>query len=428
MGGHANRLQARRAIPVDRDAGNVVEPGQPGDDATDVEARLTSGLTTTHDEVLDVGGRHRRHLGHQRGHDLGRHVVGPEVDERTLAGTPDRATGGGDDHCFGHAVQGSDEQPTATNPLRCVLTCRPMSNIVALDVGGTSIKSGVVSLDLISADAGDRRADDAVTLGPSIPTRSTESADVVLGQLAEAVTSVMAVARDEIVGLAIAFPGPFDVAGGRRLDSRPAQVRVDLRARSPRRAPCSIGTHRLPRAGLPIEFARDSESAGMGEAVFGAGVSGRRVLTVTIGTGLGACLTDDGRVIEVVGELEIEKLARRPTVDGRADDVLSARGLADRLGVDTAELQVARRRADGGCGHRRPRPPPRRISSRPSSRSSTSTSWSSAAGSSTRSNSSARRCGRRSERPGANRPSSAPAARSSAPPCSPSPTASRPCS
>ena len=64
-----------------------------------------------------------------------------------------------------------------------------------------------------------------------------------------------------------------------------------------------------------------------------------RVLTVTIGTGLGACLTADGRVIEMVGELEIEKLARRPTVDGRADDVLSARGLADRLGVDTAELR-----------------------------------------------------------------------------------------
>ncbi len=64
------------------------------------------------------------------------------------------------------------------------------------------------------------------------------------------------------------------------------------------------------------------------------------MLTVTIGTGLGACLTDDGRVIDVVGELEIEKLAQRATRDGRADDVLSARGLADRLGVETSAIQT----------------------------------------------------------------------------------------
>ena len=53
-----------------------------------------------------------------------------------------------------------------------------------------------------------------------------------------------------------------------------------------------------------------------------------------------ACLTDDGVVIEIVGDLEIEKLAQRSTPDGRADDVLSARGLADRLGVATADLRT----------------------------------------------------------------------------------------
>ena len=77
----------------------------------------------------------------------------------------------------------------------------------------------------------------------------------------------------------------------------------------------------------------------MGEVAFGAGRSGQRVLTVTIGTGLGACLTERGRVVEVVGGLEIEKLAQRPTAGGRADDVLSARGLAD----------AARRRDGGAC-------------------------------------------------------------------------------
>ncbi len=56
-----------------------------------------------------------------------------------------------------------------------------MSSIVALDVGGTSIKSGVVALDCLTADG---RALDAVTMAASTPTRSTESAEIVLAQLA----------------------------------------------------------------------------------------------------------------------------------------------------------------------------------------------------------------------------------------------------
>ena len=98
-------------------------------------------------------------------------------------------------------------------------------------------------------------------------------------------------------------------------------------------------TARIGRPDLPIRFVRDSEAAGVGEAVFGAGRDGGRVLTITLGTGLGSCLTHDGVVIETVGDLEIEKLAQRSTPHGRADDVLSARGLADRLGVATAELR-----------------------------------------------------------------------------------------
>jgi glucokinase len=208
-----------------------------------------------------------------------------------------------------------------------------MSSIVALDVGGTSIKSGVIELDRTA------RADDGatglVTIAPTVPTCSTEAADVVLAQLASAVVSAEAIASSDIVGLAIAFPGPFDVAGGRALirglHKFESIYALDLRSALRER----LAPH--TRA-VPIEFARDSESAGIGEAVFGAGRAGHRVLTVPIGTGLGACLTDDGRLVETVGDLEIEKLAQRPTSQGRADDVLSARGLAGRLGIETATL------------------------------------------------------------------------------------------
>lgn len=207
------------------------------------------------------------------------------------------------------------------------------TTILALDVGGTSIKSGVVELARVAPGAA---AHDAVRLGVSTPTRSTEASDVVLDQLAHAVGSARAVNRGEVVGLAVAFPGPFDVAGGRALirglHKFESIYGVDLRAALEPRLGSEF-------TAIPIEFSRDSEAAGMGEVAFGAGRSGQRVLTVTIGTGLGACLTERGRVVEVVGDLEIEKLAQRPTAGGRADDVLSARGLAARLGVETAALQ-----------------------------------------------------------------------------------------
>jgi glucokinase len=204
----------------------------------------------------------------------------------------------------------------------------PVTSIITLDVGGTSIKTGIVAGRL-------------ATLGPSLPTRSGDAADVVLTQLTAAVEAADALSTEDAAGVAIAFPGPFDVAGGRALirglHKFESIYGLDLRAELRRRL-VATGS---PAAGLPIGFARDSESAGMGEAVFGAGHDGGRVLTVTIGTGLGACLTAAVRhveIVEVVGDLEIEKLAQRPTTGGRADDMLSARGLADRLGVNTAEL------------------------------------------------------------------------------------------
>jgi glucokinase len=204
-----------------------------------------------------------------------------------------------------------------------------MAMVAVLDVGGTSIKTGVVDIDQGSRGAG------AVTIGPLIPTRATETADVVLGQLATAIDSVVAQASAAPVGLAIAFPGPFDVACGRPLirglHKFESIYGLELRP---------LLAARIKRPDLPIGFVRDSEAAGVGEAVFGAGRDGGRVLTVALGTGLAACLTDDGVVIETVGALEIEKLAQRSTPDGRADDVLSARGLADRLEVATADLRT----------------------------------------------------------------------------------------
>jgi glucokinase len=202
--------------------------------------------------------------------------------------------------------------------------------IAALDVGGTSIKSGVVRFG-----AGPQGSP-LVDLGPALPTLAqSDDAEEIIARLAEMADHALALAP-EADGLAIAICGPFDVEHGRSMMRGVHKFEpihgMDLRAELAERT--SIGSR-------PIRFARDAESAGTGEAAAGAGAGVGRVLTVTLGTGLGTCLTVDARPLEFVGEFGVEHTGMRATPWGRADDALSARGLADRLRVNLADLRSA---------------------------------------------------------------------------------------
>ncbi|MFT6292851.1 MAG: glucokinase [Ilumatobacter sp.] len=188
-----------------------------------------------------------------------------------------------------------------------------------LDVGGTSIKVGAV------------RGTD-VAIHPPLPSFAQGDRDIVLHQLRSAVASALSCAEQLAgqppAGLAIAFPGPFDfersramIQGHGKFDSI---YGVDLRTE-------------LADALEPV-FVRDSEAIGVGEAVFGAGRGAQRVLTCALGTGFGSCLTVEGHPQSVVGAQVIEQLHLLDTPDGRADDVLSATGLARMLNVATNEL------------------------------------------------------------------------------------------
>jgi glucokinase len=206
-----------------------------------------------------------------------------------------------------------------------------MGQVVAvLDVGGTSIKTGVVTL------LGDGAARDEVEVGRSLPTLANESAEVILGRLAEAADAALDLAGPSTIGLAIGICGPFDLDAGQ---SRMRGVRkfedihgIDLRAALRERS--RIGDR-------PIRFARDAEAAGTGEAVAGAGRGVDRVLTITVGTGLGTCLTAHARPVEFVDGFGVEHVGMLETPWGRADDVLSAAGLAHLLGVNMIELRSA---------------------------------------------------------------------------------------
>ncbi len=202
--------------------------------------------------------------------------------------------------------------------------------IAVMDVGGTSIKTGAVRFD-------GGRDDPRIEVGPALPTNSNEAADVVLDSLAAGADAALDVAGRDVTGLAIGICGPFDIDAGisrmRGVHKFDDIYGIDLRAALRERSTVS---------GLPIRFARDAESAGTGESLAGAGAGVDRVLTMTVGTGLGTCLTDHARPVEFVGDFGVEHLAMRHTPwGGRADDVLSAHGLANRLGVAMDDLRAA---------------------------------------------------------------------------------------
>jgi glucokinase len=202
--------------------------------------------------------------------------------------------------------------------------------IAVMDVGGTSIKTGAVRFD-------DGDDEPRIEVGPALPTNSNEAADVVLDSLAAGADAALDVAGHDAAGLAIAICGPFDIDAGiskmRGVHKFEEIYGLDLRTALRDRSRIS---------GLPIRFARDAESAGTGESLAGAGAGVDRVLTMTVGTGLGTCLTERAQPIEFVDDFGVEHLAMRDTPwGGRADDVLSAHGLADRLGVAMADLRVA---------------------------------------------------------------------------------------
>ena len=202
--------------------------------------------------------------------------------------------------------------------------------IDALDVGGTSIKTGAVRFGV-----GD---DPRIEIGPVLPANSNETADRVFDSLAAGADAALGLAGPEVSGLAIAICGPFDIEAGisrmRGVHKFEEIYGIDVNAAVRERLPWA--------SALPIRFARDAESAGTGEALAGAGAGFDRVLTVTVGTGLGTCLTAHARPVEFVDGFGVEHLGMRDTPwGGRADDVLSAHGLAERLGVAMSDLRAA---------------------------------------------------------------------------------------
>jgi glucokinase len=200
--------------------------------------------------------------------------------------------------------------------------------VIALDIGGSSIKSARVAagpkiVGAVSVDPIDSRA----------------SADAILQTLSNVIAGHLEHCH-EVMGVAMAFPGPFDYERGicltRGQEKYDALYGFDMNA------------HLKKILGLPalgIRYRNDAEAAILGEARYGAGARFPRLLGITLGTGLGSAFVVDGNPLtESTGIPEHGWLYSQPYGTQRADDVFSTRGLLARLlrhGIRAADVASA---------------------------------------------------------------------------------------
>ena len=214
-----------------------------------------------------------------------------------------------------------------------------MQAYLTLDVGGTQIKSALLSEDYRLLEPV-RRYD----------AKSDTGKEHILRNLNAIVTEGLGRAKDlgcRAAGVGIAFPGPFDYKRGislmRGIGKYDALYGVDVGA-CIRDLPCMRG--------LPLLFANDADLYCLGECHLGGGRAFERVMLVCIGTGLGSGFVEKGRLDKSSGRVpENGWLFAEPYRDGILDGWLSATGLRRLIreagvfpaGTDAKELADAAR-------------------------------------------------------------------------------------
>lgn len=188
-------------------------------------------------------------------------------------------------------------------------------SVIALDIGGSSVKSGVV--DLVSL---------VVTGFDIMPIDSHGSADEIIGTLSRIIEKHY---TDEIdfVGVGVGMPGPADYDAGISYIKGTAKYEaiygLNVKAAIQKK---------LSDINLPMHFRNDAEAAIVGEGVYGVGKGYSRIIGLTLGTGCGSAFLVDG-VRQSSGAGVPENGWVYPILfdDEQADDVFSTRGLLKRL-------------------------------------------------------------------------------------------------
>jgi glucokinase len=184
---------------------------------------------------------------------------------------------------------------------------------IALDVGGTSVKSGLV------------RAGAVLTTPITTPLDQAGPAEAILGTFGGVLAlHLRELAGRPLLGVALGFPAPFDYPAGVCL------MRHKFAALYGQNIRAALGAG-LPDPSLPVLFRNDAEAAIVGEARYGVGRRYRRLIGLTLGTGLGSAFLDAGKPVKEGASIPpLGELYAQPALGASADDAFSIRGLTAR--------------------------------------------------------------------------------------------------
>ena len=198
-----------------------------------------------------------------------------------------------------------------------------MAYYIAMDVGGTSIKTAVVDGD-----------GHIVSQIKRFPSRSTEDEETILTNFSSILKDMTALATSRglvIAGAGVGFPGPFDYDNGvclmRGINKYDSIYGVNLK----QELPCPY----------EIRFCNDADLYCLGECAFGEGQGFDRVMCVCIGTGLGSGFVADGALVKT-GDCVPENgwLYHIPYRESIADHYISATGLRRMIKESTALQEI----------------------------------------------------------------------------------------
>lgn len=162
-----------------------------------------------------------------------------------------------------------------------------MKYCVGIDIGGTTVKIGLVT----------EEGEIAVSL--EIPTRKGKEPAALLEEVKAAVERCLCeknIRKEDILGLGIAAPGPVTADGVLHGLVNIGWGDVKLAEEAERILGIS-----------PVRIGNDARVAALGEAVYGAGIGAKSMLMVTLGTGVGGGVVLEGEILSgdsgVAGEI-----------------------------------------------------------------------------------------------------------------------------
>ena len=215
--------------------------------------------------------------------------------------------------------------------------------IIGIDIGGSHITSVLVNETTMQAVAGSfcKKKVDAHS-----------SAHVIIRQWADAIlVSLSHLKKDELQGIGIAMPGPFDYANGiciiEGVSKYGSLYGVNIRQ--------LLANELNLNKEVPIIFENDASCFGLGEQAVLQTNEYKKLIAITLGTGFGATFINNGSIaINEEGVPVGGELYNQPYEYGIAEDKISARGLIARFkqltGRQTGEVkeiaEVAAQSAD----------------------------------------------------------------------------------